>query len=77
MSNHRVKQLIKDLENIPFFQKISPASCLGFRIIRPYCPCCGGSMGVRAAVRKYCNAHAKKPKYKDKHTIRLDKEERR
>lgn len=39
-------------EELPFTDKVSPASCLGYRVLRPLCSCCGGSQGVRRAWRK-------------------------
>lgn len=37
---------------LPLRGKISPAACLGRRVNRPFCTCCGGSEGIRAALRK-------------------------
>lgn len=46
-------------EHLPFIGKISPAACLGYRVQRPGCRCCGGFMGVRRAWRRV-------PKFNDK-----------
>ena len=44
------------MEDEPFFGKISPTVCLGRRVVRPTCCCCGGAIGVRRAWRKF-NRH--------------------
>lgn len=43
---------IDHLETLPLTGKISLAACLGYRVLRPTCSCCGGSMGIRRAWRK-------------------------
>ena len=55
-------QSIEKLEALPQWEKINPAAALhGKRTCRPYCRCCGGASGIRAAFRK-----AKKAKLKGK-----------
>lgn len=48
----------------PMSEKVSPAACLGFRVLRATCPCCGGSFGVRKALNKSKCKRAK-PRYKN------------
>ena len=52
-------------EELPLIGKISPTTCLGYRILRATCRCCGGSVGVRRAYRKTYRSGGRKPKYKD------------
>lgn len=47
------------VEESPRRGKMSPASCLGKRVLRPYCRCCGGDQGVRAAFRRNENGKHK------------------
>lgn len=51
---------LTDLEHLELRGKISPAACLGTRTLRPLCCCCGGSNGIRAALRKF---HRYDPNY--------------
>ncbi len=40
------------LDDLETRGKVSPAACLGVRTPRPLCSCCGGSVGIRRALRK-------------------------
>lgn len=42
----------ESFEDLVLMEKVSIACCLGFRVPRPRCGCCGGSFGVRRALRK-------------------------
>ena len=42
----------ESFDDLVLMEKISIAYCLGFRTSRPRCRCCGGSLGVRRALRK-------------------------
>jgi hypothetical protein len=46
-----------EYEKFPLIGKISPGACLGRRINRHLCPCCGGSCGVRKALNKFSRYH--------------------
>lgn len=52
------------LESLPLAEKVSPAACMGHRIPRPLCPCCGGHAGIRRARN---DRKGRKPRYKDHH----------
>ena len=39
-------------EALPMTGKVSPTACLGHRVLRATCPCCGGHAGVRRAKRR-------------------------
>lgn len=54
----------QDYDDDPHREKISPAACLGERTCRPFCSCCGGSKGVRAAYRKPKNSKPKRKNYR-------------
>jgi hypothetical protein len=63
-------------EDMPLTGKVSIAACLGFRVLRPACSCCGGSMGIRRAWRHADNS---KPKHKlikrrNRHNYRIIQE---
>ena len=48
---------LEKLETLPLSGKVSPAACLGRRVLRPLCPCCGGSCGIRRALAKFSRYH--------------------
>lgn len=48
-----------EIEDLPSREKISTAACLGKRVCRPDCPCCGGSAGIRRGFRKLNTQKAK------------------
>jgi hypothetical protein len=56
------------LDAMPRIAKIGPHTALGegHRIARPYCPCCGGANGIRAAKRGKVNAKARRGKARHK-----------
>ena len=58
------------LEALPTRGKISPAACLGYRVLRPGCSCCGGALGIRRAWRRARNS---KPRRKDHHAENLSR----
>ena len=47
---------MNQIEDAPVREKVSPAACLGGRTCRPFCTCCGGNEGVRAAFRRPDNS---------------------
>ena len=56
------------MDEMPTAEKIGPHTALGstHRIPRPYCPCCGGHAGIRAAKRGKKNASARRGKARHK-----------
>lgn len=59
---------IEKLDEMPRQTKIGPHTALGWnhRIPRPYCPCCGGEEGIRAALRSKINSRARRGKSRHK-----------
>lgn len=56
------------LDDLPRQTKIGPHTALGWnhRIARPYCPCCGGANGIRAALRRKDNEKSRRGKSRHK-----------
>lgn len=69
MSKNRLN--LGNIEELPLQEKLNIGNCLGHRVLRPLCTCCGGSMGIRKALNKPDNS---KPKYKKKRIINLNKQ---